>query len=174
MHFLTLSLITSFLSLFSVYVMAQTEPSLPDHKQPVTIQSDTLKASDKAGKSVYEGNVIVAQGSLTIKGQKIVVLHPSGELNQAITTGEPASFKRQNQTDHSWIEGQADTIEYNTKAKTIRLIGNAQVKQPGKHEINGSILFYDLEKQLLEAQKSSDKDKRVSVTFTPNTSSNSE
>ena len=174
MHLLNVSLIASFLSLFNVYALAQTAPSLLDHKQPVTIQSDTLKASEKAGKSEYQGNVIVTQGSLTIKGQKIVVSHPNGELNQAITTGNPAYFKRQNQTDQSWVEGQADTIEYNPKAKTSRLTGKAQVRQPGKHEIKGSTLFYDLEKQLLEAQKSSDEDKRVSVTFTPNTSSDSE
>ena len=171
MHSLTKLLFTSVLLMASSTLSLAAPTNTPDNKQPVNIQADQLQASEKAGKSIYSGNVVVTQGSLTIKGDQIEVLHPKGKLSQAITTGTPAIFKRYNQTEKAWVNGKANRIEYDTKAKTVLLIGDAEVEQPGKHKISGSKLFYDLEKQLLNANSSPEDKKRVSVTFTPETDS---
>lgn len=147
-------------------------PSVNDDKQPINIQADQLNASEKAGKSVYLGNVEVNQGSLTIKGDKISVQHPQGKLSLAITTGSPASFKRYNTEEKVWVTGKANRIEYDTNAKTVLLIGNALVEQAGKHQIKGQTLFYDLQNQLLTAKGSGQQNSRVTVTFAPNDSAN--
>ncbi len=143
------------------------EPAIPDEQQPINIQANQLNASEKQGKSIYQGDVIVTQGSLTLSGDRIEVFHPQGTLNKAITTGKPAHFKRFNTTEQSWIYGKANQIEYDTQAKTVLLIGDAEVEQPGKHLIKGPKLFYDIEQQTLQAESTPEEKKRISVTFTP-------
>lgn len=138
-----------------------------DEDLPVNITSDTLLSQEKAGKSTYKGNVIVTQGSMTLKGDVINVNHPDGKLILVIATGKQANFKRFNKTDQAWLKGKADRIEYHAANKTVLLIGNAQAEQLGKHIITGPKLFYDMDKQTLEAQSTETEKQRISVTFTP-------
>ena len=170
MHFLNKLLITFVFTLtYSTFSVANST-AVPDEQQPINIQADSLNASERDGKSVYKGNVVVTQGSLTLKGEQIEVIHPKGSLSKAITTGNPATFKRYNTDEKSWVNGKASTIEYNTQSKTVLLIGNAEVEQPGKHLITGPKLFYDMQKQTLSAESTPQEKKRVSVTFTPDSS----
>jgi len=138
-----------------------------DETQPVQITANSLKANEKAGKSVYKGNVIVTQGSLTLKGDSIDISHPKGQLQQVIALGKPATFKRYSQVDQAWLKGRANKIQYNPIAKTVLLEGNAQVEEPGKHIITGPKLFYDITNQTLQAQSTATEKKRISVTFNP-------
>jgi len=170
MHFLNKLLITFVFILTWSTLSTANSNTLPDEQQPINIQADSLNTSEREGKSIYNGNVIVTQGSLTLKGDKIEVLHPKGSLSKAITTGQPATFKRYNTEEKSWVKGKASTIEYNTQSKTVLLIGNAEVEQPGKHLITGPKLFYDMQKQTLSAESTPQEKKRVSVTFTPDNS----
>lgn len=138
-----------------------------DETQPVQITADSLKANEKAGRSVYKGNVIVTQGSLTLKGDSIDISHPKGELQQVTSLGKPATFKRYSQVDQAWLKGKANKIQYNPIEKTVLLEGNAQVEEPGKHIITGPKLFYDIANQTLQAQSTATEKKRISVTFNP-------
>ncbi len=144
-------------------------PNTPDEEQPVNISANSLNAQEKSGISIYKGNVIVTQGSLTLKGDVITVKHPNSQLQTVKSTGKPASFKRFSQTDQAWLKGQANTIEYNAINKTVLLVGNAQVEQPGQHLIKGPKLFYDMTNQTLKAQGTEQEKGRVSVTFNPAT-----
>ena len=165
-------LITLVLLAFNTHGHAQDNSKTPDNTQPIKIQADNLNASEKKGKSVYSGNVEVQQGSLQISGERIEVTHPDGQLEKAITTGKPARFKRYNSAENAWVIGQANKIEYNTQSKTVLLSGNAQIEQPGKHLIKGSELFYDINKQTLNANSNNNDKQRVSVTFSPQLNEN--
>lgn len=155
----------SFLFGSSPAVLAQ----VPDEEQPVHISANSLDAQEKKGISIYKGNVIVTQGSLTLKGDIITLTHPNNQLQTVKSTGQPASFKRFSQADQAWLKGKANTIEYDALHKTVLLVGNAQVEQPGKHLIKGPKLFYDMTNQTLQAQGSEQDKGRVSVTFNPAT-----
>lgn len=146
---------------------AKSMPIKPDEEQPVNISANSLKSSEKEGKSTYTGNVVVTQGSLTLKGNIINIFHPNNLLTQVIATGKQASFKRFSQIDQAWLKGKANRIEYHAQNRTVLLIGNAQVEQPGKHIIKGPKLFYDITNQTLQAQSTETEKKRISVTFTP-------
>jgi len=139
----------------------------PDNEQPINITANSLQASEKQGRSVYKGNVVVNQGSLTLKGEQIDVSHPKGQLTKVIATGQLANFKRFSQIDQAWLKGKAERIEYHAVNKTVLLIGNAEVEQPGKHVISGPRLFYDINQQTLQAQSTETEKKRISVTFNP-------
>ncbi len=154
--------------------MAMSAPSAPppsnatpDEEQPVHITADSLDAQEKKGISIYKGNVIVTQGSLTLKGDVITVMHPNSELKSVKSVGTPANFKRFSHIDQAWSKGKASSIEYDAIHKTVLLIGDAEVEQPGEHLIKGPRLFYDMTNQTLKAQATANEKGRVSVTFTP-------
>ncbi|GAB6069539.1 hypothetical protein JCM30760_06360 [Thiomicrorhabdus hydrogeniphila] len=166
----TLTAILALASLaISPFAMSETNSTLPDEQQPVNIIADSLLASEKTGKSVYTGNVVITQGSLTLKGDKVNISHPKNQLTRVIATGNPATFKRYSQVDQAWLKGKAQKIEYNVLNKTVLLIGNALVEQPGKHLISGPELFYNIDKQTLQAQSTKTEKKRISVTLNPAT-----
>ncbi len=162
-----LTCLSSFLLASSPGVLAQAPT--PDEEQPVHISANSLDAQEKKGISIYKGNVIVTQGSLTLKGDEIMVKHPNNQLQTVKSTGQPASFKRFSQTDQSWLKGKANLIEYDALNKTVLLVGNAQVEQPGQHLIKGPKLFYDMANQTLKAQSTEQEKGRISVTFNPAT-----
>ncbi len=166
---ITLPLGLSYLLLITPAICSAnpSEKPVADSKQPINIQANQLKASEKSGQSVYQGSVEVSQGSLTLSGDKLEVKHPEGNLDLAIITGTPAKFKRFDTRENTWVHGQATTIEYSTKSKTVLLQGKAQIEQPGKQLIKGPKLFYDIEKQSLQAEGSPENNQRISVTFTP-------
>lgn len=146
---------------------AENQTNLPEDQQPVNISANSLMASEKTGKSVYKGNVIITQGSLTLKGELVDISHPNNQLTTVIATGNPANFKRYSQVDQAWIKGKAQKIEYNAVDKTVLLVGDAMVEQPGEHTIKGPKLFYDMDKQTLQAQSTETEKQRISVTLNP-------
>ncbi|WP_019556898.1 lipopolysaccharide transport periplasmic protein LptA [Thiomicrorhabdus arctica] len=162
------------LASFSSFLLAKSPESFaltqtPDEEQPVHISANSLDAQEKSGISIYKGNVIVTQGSLTLKGDEIIVKHPNNLLKTVKATGQPARFKRFSQTDQSWLKGKANMIEYDALNKTVLLVGSAQVEQPGQHLIKGPKLFYDMTNQTLKAQSTEQEKGRISVTFNPAT-----
>ncbi|MDX1353079.1 MAG: lipopolysaccharide transport periplasmic protein LptA [Thiomicrorhabdus sp.] len=146
---------------------AAPKQQIPDEEQPVNISANSLIASEKTGKSLYKGNVIITQGSLTLKGETVNIEHPKNQLTTVIANGNPATFKRYSQIDQAWIKGNAQEIEYDALNKTVLLVGQAKVEQPGKHVITGPRLFYDIAKQTLQAQATENENKRISVTLNP-------
>lgn len=160
---------TALFSLFFTSSVCVAEAQIADDKQPIKISADSLLASEKQGRSTYKGNVIIKQGSLTLKGDKVDVSHPKGKLTKVTATGNRASFKRFSTVDQAWLKGKAERIEYHALDKTVLLVGNAEVEQPGKHVITGPKLFYDIAKQTLQAQSTEAEKERISVTFNPAT-----
>ena len=163
----TLILSLVFVSGANAATESKSTSNKPDEQQPVNISANSLKASEKEGKSIYSGNVVVTQGSLTLKGEVINISHPNNQLTEVIATGKQASFKRFSQIDQAWLKGKANRIEYHAQNRTVLLIGNAEVEQPGKHIIKGPKLFYDIANQTLQAQSTETEKKRISVTFQP-------
>ncbi|NPA72812.1 MAG: lipopolysaccharide transport periplasmic protein LptA [Gammaproteobacteria bacterium] len=169
-----LTLLCSFLYFSAPLVQAESTPTkgaLPDAEHPVHISANSLETHQKKGQSTYKGNVVITQGSLTLKGDVIFIQHPNGTLKHVKATGADtehlASFKRFSQIEQAWLTGQATTIEYDAAKRTLLLIGHAQIEQPGQHQIKGPKLFYDIKKQTLQAQSTSSEQGRVTVTFNP-------
>jgi lipopolysaccharide export system protein LptA len=161
------TLFVCFLSTCSISYAQTVTPTTPDEEQPVQVSANSLNAQEKQGISVYKGDVIVTQGSMTLKGDLITVRHPDSQLQTIKSNGNPASFQRFSQVDQAWLKGRASTIEYNALKKTILLIGKAQVEQPEKHIIKGPKLFYDMANQTLKAQGTEQGKGRITVTFNP-------
>ena len=122
-----------------------------DRDKPLNAQADALKYDDLKQTSVFTGNVIITKGTIAMRGGRVDVRQDPQGFQFAIITSNgnvQAYFKqkRENGVDE-WIEGVADTIEYDGKADKVKLIKNANLKRLKgaslNDEIVGGLVVYD-------------------------------
>jgi lipopolysaccharide export system protein LptA len=122
-----------------------------DRDKPLNANADALKYDDLKQTSVFSGNVIITKGSIIMRGGRVDVRQdPQGFQFATITSNGNAQAyfkqKRENGVDE-WIEGVADTIEYDGKADTVRFVKKANLKRlrgaTTSDEIVGGLVVYD-------------------------------
>jgi lipopolysaccharide export system protein LptA len=122
-----------------------------DRDKPLNANADAMKYDDLKQTSVFSGNVIITKGSILMRGGRVDVRQdPQGYQFATITSNGNAQAyfkqKRENGVDE-WIEGVADTIEYDGKADKVRFVKNANLKRlrgaTMNDEIAGGLVVYD-------------------------------
>ncbi|MBE0493584.1 MAG: lipopolysaccharide transport periplasmic protein LptA [Thiomicrospira sp.] len=162
------AIVISFLVGLSLNSWAQTQP-IDETALPIDIEANQLDAQDQQGLTVYRGDVIATQGTLTLQGDQLEIHHPERQIQKITTTGMPATFKRFLTEENAWVSGQARTIIYLTETRTVELIGQAYLEQEGRHKIEGPKLVYDMNAQTLNAGQTDDESGRIKMTITPKT-----
>lgn len=127
-----------------------------DRDQPVLIEADRVSVDDRTRTHVFEGNVVLAQGSLTLHGDRLVVTQDDEGFQTGVATGSterPARFRQKREGSDDFIEGEAERIEYDTRTERARLFNRAFVKAGGD-EVRGHYIEYDAltEKYLANSQ----------------------
>ena len=99
-----------------------------DRNQAMTIdfgsQSGNMEGN---GKTVLGGGVVVTQGTLEIRSAAAEIYMADGEVSRSVFTGKQVKMKQQ-MDDGTWMDAQADRVEYDMKTETITFIGNYTVK----------------------------------------------
>lgn len=122
-----------------------------DRGKPLTIEADQPGTLDLIKQVVvFNGNVVVAQGTMAIRAEKVEVRErPDGHRSATAlgSPGRPASFRQKREGVDETIEGVADRIEYDSRGDVVRFAGNAQVRRlrgsTPADEITGSLITYD-------------------------------
>lgn len=166
------SVVASFLISLSLSSWGQTQTS-DETTLPIDIEANKLDAQDQQGLTIYSGQVVATQGSLTLTGDRLEIEHPDRQVQKITTTGNPATFKRFLAEENAWIKGKADTIIYLNQTRQVELIGQAYLEQEGTHKIEGPKLVYDMNAQTLNAGQTEKEAGRIKMTITPNTESTS-
>ncbi len=99
---------------------------------------------------VYNGNVVIGQGTMVIRAARVEVRQlPSGYYN-AIAFGapnRPATFRQKRDGVDEYFEGEAERLEYDGRANTVRFVQSAQLRQlrgaTPASEISGNLITYD-------------------------------
>lgn len=165
-HFIFFSVISILLPSILTNSYADTKPPEED-ALPIEITADSLLAQDNIGESTYQGNVIITQGLTEIKGETVTILHPERQVNRAIIIGNPATFKKFNEEDQTWVNGRANQITYYTVDKIVIFEGDAHINQADKNSISGPKITYNLTDKTLSAKGTETDSKRITVTFQP-------
>lgn len=116
-----------------------------DRDQPVNIEADRVTVDDRNKVHIFEGSVILTQGTLTIKGDKLVVTQGADGFQNGVATataGRLASFRQKREGSNEYIDGEAERIEYDSRAEKARLFNRAYVRSGGD-EVRGSYIEYD-------------------------------
>lgn len=114
-----------------------------DRGKPINLEADRMSVDDVQKTSVFEGRVVMTQGTLTIRADKVTV-HQDREGNQyGSASGNPATFRQKRDGADEYVEGEADRIEYNGKLDKVEMFNHARLKREPADEVRGNYISYD-------------------------------
>ncbi len=125
-----------------------------DRDQPADIEADDTVIDFRTGQRTFTGNVIVVQGTLRIKADRVVANYKDGELVNATAIGRRARFKSRPDGKPDDVEGLARTIFVNQRNNTLTLTGQAMLQQ-GLNTANGEEIIYNMNNDTLKINKGS-------------------
>ena len=112
-----------------------------DRDKPVNIEADRVEVDDKKQEAVFEGNVVLTQGTLMLKADRIVVNQGDNGFQSGVAYGKPAYFRQKREGFNDYIEGEAERVEYHGDQEKIELFNKAMLKRDGD-EVRGNYISY--------------------------------
>jgi lipopolysaccharide export system protein LptA len=114
-----------------------------DRAKPINLEADRMRVDDAQKTSVFEGNVQMTQGTLTIRGDTITVRQDKEGFQYGTATGALAKFRQKRDGANEYVEGEAERIEYNGKADRVEFFNRARLKREPADEVRGNYISYD-------------------------------
>ncbi len=130
------------LALLPCLMLGPAQAERADREEPVNIEADRMSLDDLRKESVFEGNVVLTQGTLTLKADRITVKQDQQGFSSGIALGKPASFRQKRDGTDEVIEGFGDRVEYDGKGEKVQLFTNARIKR-GEDEVKGDYISYN-------------------------------
>ena len=121
-----------------------------DAQQPINIRARSVEANEKTGVSVYQGDVVMTQGSLRIEGDRVEVTLRDGAPQRVRAWGKPARVRTLTDTGEE-VRGRGARIEYRAQPREIDLHGDVEVRRNGDL-LTGARVQYALDAQTFTAQ----------------------
>jgi lipopolysaccharide export system protein LptA len=113
-----------------------------DRDKPVNIESDKVTVDDAKQIAVFEGNVVLTQGTLVIRGERMEVRQDKEGFKQGTSWGNLAYFKQKREGLDEYVEGWAERIEYDGRADKLQLFTRAIMKR-NEDDVRGDYISYD-------------------------------
>lgn len=113
-----------------------------DREQPIHIQANSAERSEKNGTTIYEGDVVIMQGSLKLIADKVIIYSDDDRVSHIIASGTPAHFEQQPSEDEPVIHAKGKTIMYHLDLERIRLEESASLVRAGSRVMGEQIDYY--------------------------------
>lgn len=121
-----------------------------DRNKPMNVESDALRHDDLKQTSVFTGRVVLTKGTILIRGARIDVRQDAEGYQFGVVVAEPgklAFFRQKREGVDEFIEGEGETIEYDSRADTVKFISNAQLRRYRgatlNDEMTGAVILYN-------------------------------
>lgn len=118
-----------------------------DRDKPVNLEADSVTLDDIRKVSIYQGNVILSQGTLMLRADRVQVTQNEAGLDKVVATGHPVAFRQKLDGRDEHIEGFADRIEYDGASSQLELVGQARLRR-GSDELRGARISYNADTEL--------------------------
>jgi lipopolysaccharide export system protein LptA len=113
-----------------------------DREKPINLEADKVSLDDNKKESVFEGNVILTQGTTKITAAKITVIQEKDGSQKATAFGKPATFRSKREGVEEFVDGSAEKIVYDSKTDKVELFTNAWLRRE-KDELRGNYVSYE-------------------------------
>lgn len=116
-----------------------------DREKPIAIDAARISVDDVKKVQIFEGNVVLTQGTLVIRSDRIVVTQDDDGFQKGVATGGPgglARFKQKREGKEEFIEGEGERIEHDAREEKTEFFIRAWVKSGGD-EVKGNYISYD-------------------------------
>ncbi len=121
-----------------------------DRNKPMNVEADALRYDDVKQTSVFTGRVVLAKGTIVIRGAQLDVRQdPEGYQFGLVVAeaGKLAFFRQKREGVDEFIEGEGEVIEYDGRADTVKFIKRAQLRRYRgatlNDEMTGGVILYD-------------------------------
>lgn len=147
-------------ALLGLLAAAGAQAERADRTKPLTMEADRPCTVDLLRQvSVCSGNVVIAQGTLVIRADRIELRElPDGYRTATAigAPGKPAAYRQRRDGGEEELEGSAERLEYDARNDTVRLVGSAQVRRlrggVAAEDIQGSVIVWDNTAELFSVQ----------------------
>jgi len=114
-----------------------------DRTKPINLESDRMHIDDAQKTSVFEGKVVMTQGTLSIRADKVTVRQDKDGYQYGSASGNPAIFRQKRDGAEGFIQGEAERIDYNSKLDRVELFNRARLLREPADEVRGNYISYD-------------------------------
>jgi lipopolysaccharide export system protein LptA len=128
--------------LFTALLATSAHAEKADRDKPVNLEADTVTLDDINKVSVYQGNVVLSQGTILLRADRVQVTQNAEGLDKVSATGRPVAFRQKLDGSDDFIEGYADRIDYDSGKGQLELIGQAMLRR-GSDELHGAQISYN-------------------------------
>lgn len=136
-----------------------------DRAQPIQLEASRGQLDQKTGVSVYEGNVIITQGSMRLTADTVTIYVKDNNFQRMEATGAPANLRYKPTADKPEIQGASPRVEYDVAGAKVTMSGGAKLTQ-GQDVFTGDRIEYDLKGDVVRARGAGDNG-RIQFTIQP-------
>jgi lipopolysaccharide export system protein LptA len=122
-----------------------------DREKPVSFTSDTGDVNYEKRSGVLKGAVVITQGTLTIKADRIEFQQNPDNSISAVALGNPLAFRQKRDGAEGYYEGWAQRATYDGTKEQLELFDNAILKR-GTDEIRSNFISYNAATELFKAE----------------------
>jgi lipopolysaccharide export system protein LptA len=143
-----------------------------DREKPVNIESDRMTADDAKKTATFEGSVVLTQGTLVIRADRIVVRQDESGFQYGVAYGSPAKFRQKRDGTDEFVDGEALRLEYDGRAERVEFFDEARLHRDGGDDVRGNYISYDAKTEYFTVNSGrqtakSGGDSRVRATIMP-------
>ena len=144
-------------TLRAIAVLCVTLAALPAHaekadrEKPISFTSDDGEVNYEKRTGVLKGNVVITQGTLTIKANRIDFKQNADNSLSATAVGNPLAFRQKRDDADGYYEGWAQRAEYDGQKENLELFDNAILKR-GADEIRSNYISYNSATEQFKAE----------------------
>jgi len=136
-----------------------------DRDQPMTLEADSASIDEGTGVSLYEGNVVITQGSLKLWADRLWIHRRDGKTEKLISEGTPTRF-RQLTDEQQEIKGRALRAEFYVDRDELLLFDEAVLEQ-GNDRFRNDRIVYNRATAQFRAGANAEGKERVRVIIEP-------
>ena len=135
-----------------------------DRNQPIQLEADRGQLDQKTGTSIYEGNVVIIQGSMHLTADTATVYTQNGQFQRIEAFGKPAAWRYKTSPDKEELHGTGQRVDYDVTKDLMTMTGNARVTQ-GNDVYTGDYIEYETKTDLVRAR--GEKGNRIQIVIQP-------
>ncbi|MEN8179462.1 MAG: lipopolysaccharide transport periplasmic protein LptA [Pseudomonadota bacterium] len=137
-----------------------------DKDQPIYLEADSVEINEASGISIYQGNVLITQGSLKLWADKMWIHRSKGGIEKIVTQGNPTHFRQLMDNSPEEIRGSAKKAELFLDVDELHLSQDAILEQAQDRFQSDRIIFLRSKSQV-KAGASAQGKERVRVIIEP-------
>ena len=122
-----------------------------DRDKPINFSGDSGDADLQARGGALAGNVIITQGTLSIRADRIVFKQNADNTLSATAHGNPVAIRQKRDGVDEYYEGYAQRVEYDGTRELVELFDRALLKR-GQDEIRSNYVSYNAGTEVFKAE----------------------